>query len=80
MRRRVDGVGLVTFTVNVAGAKSNLAPVVLLTSDTVMVAEPAATGCTVTVLVSPQAVNVASSGDAVATLVSLDLTATVRLV
>ena len=59
---------------NVAGARLNVPPVLLEVWLTLIVAEPSATGVTVSVLVSPQDVKVTELGLTVATAVLLDET------
>jgi hypothetical protein len=80
----LDGGGAETFTVNVAGAKSKVPPLLLETWDTVIVVEPVPSARTVTVLVSLQLVNVAGFcalvRDAVATAGSLEFTPMTRVV
>ena len=68
------GAGAVTLTVNVAGARSNVPLVLFDVWLTLIVAEPAATGATVSVCVSPQDVKVTELGLTVATAVLLDVT------
>src|SRR5450756_1363499 len=75
-----DGAGAVTFTVKVTGARLNVAPVLLLVWEALIVAEPAATGVTVNGFVSPQLVKVTEEGLTVATPVLLELRLRTRVV
>ena len=59
--------GGATLTVKLTGARSNVPLVVFETSDALIVAEPCATGVTVTVGRSPHEVNVIDVGLTVAT-------------
>src|SRR5829696_5580984 len=68
-----------TLTVNVAGARLNVAPVSLEVSLKLMVAEPWATGVTVSGTMSPQDPKVTELGLTVATAVSLEATDTTRV-
>jgi hypothetical protein len=66
--------GGVTLTVNVAGARLKVPPVLLDVWLALMLAEPVATGVTVRAAVSLQLVNVTEDGLTVATLGLLELT------
>ena len=68
------GAAAVTLTLNVAGARLNVPPVLFDVWLTLIVAEPAATGATVSVFKSPQDVKVTELGLTVATAVLLDVT------
>src|SRR5450830_1771072 len=75
-----DGAGATTFTVKVTGTRLNVPPVSLLVWEALIVAEPAATGVTVSTFVSPQLVKVTEEGLTVATPVLLDATVSPRVV
>ena len=64
---------------NVAGARLKVPPVLFDVCDSVTVADPIATGVTVSVGVTPQLVNVIEDGLTVATPALLELTATTRV-
>src|SRR5665811_219647 len=57
-----EGAGAVTFTVKVTGARLNVPPVLLLVWEALIVAEPAATGVTVSNCVKLQPVKVTEEG------------------
>src|SRR5687768_16222906 len=74
------GAGAVTLTAKVAGARLNEPPVLFDVWLTLIVAEPTATGATVSVLTSPQDAKVTELGLTVATAVLLDETDRTSLV